>query len=295
LLRGDKEITVMAFVNPEREAYDRRRAITKPHLELIGSRPFTEAEQRHADDLDAGRRPKVDEASWYPSQYASEFKRRLEMEGTDRLRVVPLSALPWPHFQSECPLREIVERENRVVPNHQAAHAAAFLSSGGRRAMASCKYHQCDWVRLVRILRETLDQANGNDVDPKTHPEYGQLSRNEQRGLLTLVDAPIDWSDGDEELTNGQHRLCALRAVGIEACPVWGRFLPDTDYGTPVDASDHARNAITASWTSYASKRGWPAWTGVLASKLPRSIRTRLIDKSMLVNDVGWLVRGDGG
>ena len=165
-----------------------------------------------------------------------------------------------------------------MVPDYQAAHAAAFLSSDGRRVMASCDYHQCDWVRLVRMLRETLDQANGNDVGPQTHPEYGQLSGDEQEWFLGLMKDPINWSDGGKELGGGQHRSCALRAAGIEACPVWGRFLPDTDYGTPVDASDHARNAITASWTSYASKRGWPAWTGVLASKLPRSIRAWLID-----------------
>jgi hypothetical protein len=280
LLRGDEEITVMAFVNPERDASDRRQqAKSKPALELNGSRPFTEAEQRHADDLDAGRRPKVDEASWYPSRYASEFERRLEMEGTYKFRVVPLSALPWPHFQSECPLHEIAKREERVMPDEQAAHAAAFLSDGGQRAMASCEYHQHDWPRLVRILRETLDQADVDDLDPKKHPEYGQLSRNEQECLRALVDDPIEWSDRSKTLTNGQHRLCALRAAGIEACPVRVRFLPDTDYGTPVDASEHARNAITASWTSYASEHGWPVWTGVLASKLSRSIRTRLLDK----------------
>jgi hypothetical protein len=254
LLRGDEEITVMAFVNPEREARDRRRATSKPHFELTGSRPFTEAERRHADDLDASLRPKVDEADWYLSQYPSPFKRRLEMEGTRGFRVVPLSALPWPHFQSRCPLGKVAKRKRRVVPDVQAAHAAAFLSEDGRRVMASCDYHKYDWARLVRILRETFDQADGNGLDPRTHPEYGQLSRDEQRELVRLVDAPIAWSDGDKELTNGQHRLCALRAAGIEACPVRGRFLPGTDYGTPVDASEHARNAITASETSYASE-----------------------------------------
>jgi hypothetical protein len=166
-----------------------------------------------------------------------------------------------------------------VVPDVQAAHAAAFLSESGRRAMASCKYHKPDWVRLVRIQREVLDQGDGNDVGPETHPEYSQLSRKGQQGLLALVADPIHWSDNDKSLTNGQHRLCALRAAGIEACPVRGKFLPETDYGDPVDASDHARNAITASWRRYASEHGWPSWTGVLASKLPRSIRTRLIVK----------------
>lgn len=124
---------------------------------------------------------------------------------------------------------------------------------------------------------ETLDQGDGNDVDPETHPEYGQLSRKGQQGLLALKADPIEWYDHHKELTNGQHRLCALRAAGIQACPVRGEYLSETDYGVPMDASDHARNSIIESWKSYASKHGRPAWTGVLASKLPRSIRTRVI------------------
>jgi hypothetical protein len=98
-----------------------------------------------------------------------------------------------------------------VVPDVQVAHAAAFLSDDGRRARASCKYHKRDWVRLVRILWETHDQANGNHLDPKTHPEYGQLSRNEQQWLHALAVDPIQWSDHSKILGGGQHRLCALR------------------------------------------------------------------------------------
>lgn len=172
------------------------------------------------------------------------------------------------------PIPEIIEGLRSLLG---AIDGGRIEATDAQRAMASCKYHKPDWVRLVRILRETHDQANGNDLDPKTHPEYGQLFRNEQQWLHALVVDPIEWSDHSKILGGGQHRLCALRAAGIEACPVRGEFLAETDYGTPMDASDHARNAITASWKIYASKHGWPAWTGVLASKLPRSIRTRLI------------------
>lgn len=48
----------------------------------------------------------------------------------------------------------IAYEEGIATPEIQAAHAAAFLSRRGRKAMASCPYHQPDWRRLIRILQE---------------------------------------------------------------------------------------------------------------------------------------------
>jgi hypothetical protein len=62
-----------------------------------------------------------------------------------------------------------------VVPDVQVAHAAAFLSDDGRRARASCKYHKRDWVRLVRILWETHDQAQTSGIWAEIAVEVGQV------------------------------------------------------------------------------------------------------------------------
>jgi hypothetical protein len=278
LLRADDELTVMAYVNIEREAWERRNQWTsEPSVELFGSRSPTIAEQQRADHFDAAHRPKVDEVDWYPSRYDNEFERRLALESVYGFRAVPLSGLPWPHHQSDCPLYRVAKTDKLGAPDAQAAHAAAFLSKRGQRAMAACPYHQPDWPRLVRIVQDTLNQAKGDELDPKRHPEYSQLAENEKQWLSTLVFEPIEWDDRDETLINGQHRLCALRAARVAACPVRGNFLPDTNYGGSLDASVHARSSIIASWHRYVTERGWPAWSGHLASKLPRLLRALLI------------------
>lgn len=280
VLRAEDEVTVMAFPNPDREILERRyRWSGRPDMEFTGSRLPTDAERQAADSLDAALRPRVNEADWYRSLFPNSFARRLTAEGVDGMRTVPLSALPWPHSQSSCLMYRIVDAHRHTVPDEQAAHAAAFLSPEGQQVMASCQYHQTDWPRLARILQESLDQT---DDTPKLaeHPEYHRLSHEEKEGLHSLAEVPIDWSDRDQRLTNGQHRLCALRAAGVLQCPVRGYFLLDTDYGSPISAADHARAAIKASWRNHALKQGWPAWAGTLASALPRAIRTRLIART---------------
>jgi hypothetical protein len=52
------------------------------------------------------------------------------------------------------------------------------------------------------------------------------------------------FDDTGYALVDGQHRLCALRAAGVASCPVTGAYLPDTDYGPPMEAAVHA--ALTA-------------------------------------------------
>src|SRR5690606_26032833 len=60
VLRGDDEVPVLAFVNPEREAWDRRgpweHEVT---FSLRGSRWSTEEEHQHAVHIDAAHRPSV--------------------------------------------------------------------------------------------------------------------------------------------------------------------------------------------------------------------------------------------
>lgn len=65
--------------------------------------------------------------------------------------------------------------------------------------------------------------------------------------MSTLLEQPITWNDGDDGIGDGQHRLCALRAAGVRQCPVEGVFLPDTDYGVPIDADEHARRTVARS------------------------------------------------
>jgi hypothetical protein len=280
LLTARQEVTVQAPVNPERQTLE-QRSLWTPDLspELAASRPPTDTERATAEHLDQAARPHVDEAGWYTSQFDDPAYRSLTIEGTYRWRTVPLSALPWPHHQTDCGLYRIVTAEAQSVPNRQAAHAAAFLSDEAHPVMARCPYHRPDWPRLVRILRQSLDGLD-NDERPafRAHPEYDQLTDDEQHWLHTMVVEPIEWDDGGDELINGQHRSCALRAAGIEHCPVKGRFLPDTQYPASVTAAEHARATVKDAWRGHAAELNLSGWASVLARFLPRAWRARLFE-----------------
>jgi hypothetical protein len=190
VLRAEDKVTVMAFANPDREILERRnRWSGRPEMEFTDSRLPTEAERQAAGSLDAALRPRVNEADWYPSLFRDSFARRLKAEGVDGLRTVPLSALPWPHSQSNCSMCRIADAHRHAVPDEQAAHAAAFLSSEGQQVMASCRYHQSDWLRLARILQESLDQTGDDALKLAEHPEYHQLSHGEKQDLHSLGDS----------------------------------------------------------------------------------------------------------
>jgi hypothetical protein len=50
------------------------------------SRPFTETELQAADEMDADRRPNVEEPDWYPSQYRDPIARRMAIECTEAVK-----------------------------------------------------------------------------------------------------------------------------------------------------------------------------------------------------------------
>lgn len=250
VLRGDDEVPVLAFVNPEREAWDRRgpweHEVT---FSLRGSRWSTEEEHQHAVHIDAAHRPSVDESALYPSSYDNEFSRRMGMESLTGFRSMPLAALPWPHHQAGCPLGQLADDYQRTPHAFapQTAHAAASISPEGAQIRDECPYHRPDWPKLVRIFDEAVAAVeHGDSPLVRMHPDYESLSEDEQRWLHTLVSEPITYDDGGDVLVNGQHRLCALRFAGVTACPIYGSYLPDTDYGPPASAEDTARAQIAA-------------------------------------------------
>lgn len=281
LLRSSDAVDVLAFVNPERDAWERREPWnSEPIFVLHGSREPTEHDVRIAAETDNADRPDVDESALYPSEFDDPFTRRMVLESAYGFRSVPLSALPWPHHQADCPLGELAEHYRDRVPDTHGAHAAAFLSRPGRTIRATCPYHQPDWPRLVRILDETAAAATDERPQVAAHPEYEQLSAAEQAWLDFLVHDPIKYDDGSTALTNGQHRLCALRAAGITHCPVKGTYLPDTDHGPGRAADVDARNEITASWQRLAADNALPAWTATVAPFLPPAWRRLLIENN---------------
>jgi hypothetical protein len=142
--------------------------------------------------------------------------------GVERLRVVRVDDLPWPRSLRRCAHRRRLRRAILASPptrflsssRHQAACrgvSARVLGGLGTDDFAACPFHRGDW-RLVARAAVTL--ARGGDP--------GALPEREGRWLASLVEDPIAWDEGSARLDNGQHRVCALRAAGVELCVAAG-------------------------------------------------------------------------
>jgi hypothetical protein len=165
------------------------------------------------------------------------------------LRSLPVVALPFAHGPFRCPhnqrfldlARMYDDLERTVV----GAHWYLTLTP---EDFAQCPFHQCDWRKVadtsVAIIDSLAPGATRDDLIAACSEQ--DLQGQELEGLLSLFTFPIDWTPGTPSVTNGQHRLCALRAAGAEECVV------DTDgqrpYGTPAASVEAAACAALASY-----------------------------------------------
>lgn len=114
------------------------------------------------------------------------------------------------HGLSEC------DHSNQVI-------AREFYESLTVEDFSTCPYHQADWEQIAAVGCAAVDRFGPDG------PDIGQLGEVIERSSFSDSDAlwldflfmdPIKWSDGAEELVNGQSRTCAMRAAGVEKCPV---------------------------------------------------------------------------
>jgi hypothetical protein len=253
------DVTVLADVNPERRANDERGQWHLPADEVLfrAGRLPSDDETRWAQTQDNRLRPapEPDPQGLYPVTFDDPFTRTLWVEGVYGLRLVPLSELPWPH-SIDCQywrrFEEILDSYPRKesVPTDgprpsQAAAAQLFLELTEEEGFAACPYHQGGWARIGEIAQRLLAAGDWRrawtdlDVD-------GALEREDRRWLDSLFTDPIRWNDRGSHLVNGRHRLCALRAAGVSACPVDGLHLPGAalarDPSEP--PTEHARRIV---------------------------------------------------
>jgi hypothetical protein len=107
-----------------------------------------------------------------------------------------------------------------VVPVAAFPFAHGLFRCDHRRSgdLDMCSYHRPDW-RLIADASVTAAElaGAGADVDALLAACDGMdLLDDERQWLYSLFAYPIVWRPGAEEVTNGQHRLCALRAAGAE-------------------------------------------------------------------------------
>lgn len=100
----------------------------------------------------------------------------------------------------------------------------------------SCHYHAADWRRVAEaacwVLREQLEiNPDVWSVEPLAYlarlPE-GVLSMEELAFAESLFIDPVTWTPGEDTVSDGQHRSCALRQSGAFDVPVLDESRDDT-------------------------------------------------------------------
>ncbi|MCC5579229.1 hypothetical protein IMZ11_26735 [Microtetraspora sp. AC03309] len=272
VLRPDHEVRILAWVNPERAAWEGSldaEGEGPPGLVSIqGLQAPTPAELEHAAAIRAQCQSRVqvpdDEISLYPQRYTDAAERRQLLEGVNGVRMVPLSALPWPHNLFKCAHRQRADdvlasypapdRDGGAEQMSQAAHAELFGQMTAED-FAACLYHQVNWQAIGEVARRAVEQHDGDWEAALARSDSPALTDDDTTWLSYLFADPLCWNDGEDSFVNGQHRACALRVAGVPACPVDGRYIPTDSYPSALPARDHAQQFVTQFWFAYLKKR----------------------------------------
>lgn len=142
------------------------------------------------------------------------------------MQAVTVDELPWAHDPFKCDHAARFHEVRKGYP-----HDVEYDTLAGRRFFlglhaehfASCSYHARDWAAIadasIVLLGQLTPTSTFHDVlDVAT----GLLPEGPDRvQLWGLFFHPIRWFPGSEQVSNGQHRTCALRAAGAARCAVW--------------------------------------------------------------------------
>lgn len=275
LVLPEKDVHVLVQPNVERVSSDKEEIWHDgPHFELTG---VVEPDPDVQRAKDAAYRPAApdDEADLYPTVFSTPESRTLHLEGVIAVRAVPAAALPWPHGLFKCEYAKRGKRIARTYPGghhqNQIAHAELFAELT-EEEFAACPYHHGDWQAIAEA---TLAYA---EVDEDAEPERASqlydmehLSPRDREWAQAMVADHIWWDEGDTSLTNGQHRLCAMRAAGVVRVPVYGRHLPGNQPPDATDAHEHARRTVETYWIGRLTELwGSDPWTERLGPLLAR-------------------------
>jgi len=172
------------------------------------------------------------------------------------LAAVPVPLLPFPHHPFRCPhaqrFADLAGTYDEAPPTVVGAHWYLTLSA---EDFEECPFHQADWLAVaeasVAILEALPAEASNEEVIDSC--AESALAGEEMRWLRSLFSEPIVWIPGEQELTNGQHRTCALRAAGAERCVVEtdGHPLPSR---FPRDGRAAAHAALACHWLGRAAE-----------------------------------------
>ncbi|WP_371484793.1 hypothetical protein [Kitasatospora sp. NBC_00315] len=280
LLLADGPVTVQVQPNPERQRGDEEQHWSSgPYHDLTDTTEPDPARQRATDEQLRPATPDG-ELDLYPSLISDPFQRELHMRGTSGVRPVPVAALPWPSRLHKCLYEQRGKAIAETYPDadgaRQAASAEQFATTTPAE-FAACPYHQGDdWTAIADTaltVARALTEAERDAADDKVH----KLTERDQQWALALASPgrAINWDDGDTFLTDGQHRLCALRAAGVTSIPVYGCYLPDRPQTAVGTAQQHARQTITDFWYRQAAAVLGPNKAAAALARLLRRFPAR--------------------
>ena len=86
-----------------------------------------------------------------------------------------------------------------------------------------CPYRRVDWPKVIQAADVTLNTlapgiTHAAAVEKVFRAQNPQSTCDETEAALSLITDPIEVNQGDI-LSNGRHRVCAMRAQGVEIVP----------------------------------------------------------------------------
>jgi hypothetical protein len=162
------------------------------------------------------------------------------MASTFRFRehfVVAVADLPWPgnpgHAQSWCALNAYATELNKSArpgqerptwAEHQTLNSQ-LITEASPADLAGCWFHQQRWdvvcyISVAVVRGETVHDAEVLKQwarDKGCDPQCVELAFE----LLGAMN-PVRWSPGHDDLEDGQHRVCAMKAQGVPKTVVYG-------------------------------------------------------------------------
>lgn len=137
----------------------------------------------------------------------------------ERFVAVPVAEFPFAHRPSRCPHHErFCEVARACGEVSEGVVGARWHLTLTAEDFAACEFHGADWLSIaaasVAVLKAAGPTATSDDL-AEACEEQG-LAKKELCWLYSLFEEPIHWYPGSPSVTDGQHRLCALRAAGAE-------------------------------------------------------------------------------
>jgi hypothetical protein len=146
---------------------------------------------------------------------------------SDRWTIVSANELPFPRHLFRCileyeHLRILESIDENEPPRYQRAWEQ--FAREHRSEMWRCEYHDPDWVTAAKLAVQIVEsgRADGALID-----YAGVLDEVVRANKLGCASTWVMWSFfeepilvGGDELGNGQHRTCALKAAGVARCPI---------------------------------------------------------------------------